>query len=550
MCAQELKEHYQALVDMGSNGIRFSITDLSPPTARILPTVYQDRSPISLYDAQYADGSKIPIPEPVIQDVLAALLRFKKTCHEFGVPEDHIRVVATEATRNATNSQDFLRQIEQKMGREPHLLSKEEEGRLGALGVASSVDCIEGLVMDMGGGSVQLTWVSKSRDGSIYTGPRGSISLPYGAAALMSRIDGTTSQSKQTTTLDELVFQFEKSLRELQLPPDGRLSLYLSGGGFRGWGHILMSMDAIRPYPIPLINGYRVGGDDLPFMTCPSSITPGAHRISKRRASQLPAIQLVITAVLQALPSSMSLEEIIFCQGGVREGLLFADLVNDVRIQHPLVAATQPHAPSSVHTLLALLQSATPKNAPTSFALLVATISLLYTHASHPKDIRSAAALRSTSTGILSNVHGLLHGDRAMLALILCERWGGHVPLIETQYFGSLQAVVGSRASWWAKYIGRIARGIGEFYPAGIVQKGEEAVKLGVTLADDGSVDDEGGKLDILYVAISDVRDYALAVAKRWAKDLKKLGGEKNWVNSKDGWKINVQVEIFQRQTI
>jgi len=42
---------------MGSNGIRFSITDLTPETQRILPTVYLDRAAISLYDAQYEAGA-------------------------------------------------------------------------------------------------------------------------------------------------------------------------------------------------------------------------------------------------------------------------------------------------------------------------------------------------------------------------------------------------------------------------------------------------------------------------------------------------------------
>ncbi|KAL9127842.1 MAG: hypothetical protein Q9217_003361 [Psora testacea] len=540
------REFYQALVDMGSNGIRFSISDLSPPTARILPTIYQDRSPISLYDAQYANGNKIPIPLSIILDVLAALLRFKGTCHEFGVPAEHIRVIATEATRNAINSHDFLRQIEQKMGRKPELLSKEEEGRLGAMGAASSVDDIEGLTMDMGGGSVQMTWVSKGRDGSIHTGPKGSISLPYGAAALMMKINGIASQRERGTTFDELVFELKRSLVELQLPTEGHLSLYLSGGGFRGWGHLLMSIDTVKPYPIPLVNGYTADGADLLSNCAPSAISPDTHRVSKRRATQAPAIQLVITALLQALPPKVLLKRVIFCQGGVREGLLFTTLPQDIRTQHPLVAATQHHSPLSAQSLLMLLQSAMPKDVPVSSAVLIATTNLLYTHASNPRDIRSAAALRSTTTGILSKVHGLLHNDRATLALIMCERWGGDVPPTDQQFFQNLQAIVGPRMSWWAKYVGRIAHGIAEFYPAGIVHQGEEAVKLSAALADDDLEGKE--KLGSLYVVIKDVSERTVAEAKRWATDVKKLGKEKNRIGGKNGWGLNVEVEVTQRQ--
>ena len=137
-----------------SNGIRFSITDLSPKTARCLPTVFQDRAGISLYDAQYTTGEKGPIPQQIIDEVLVALLRFKSASTDFGVPETNIRVLATEATRAAVNSADYLRQIKDATGWEVNLLPKESEGRIGAMGIASSFSSVDGLVMDLGGRSI------------------------------------------------------------------------------------------------------------------------------------------------------------------------------------------------------------------------------------------------------------------------------------------------------------------------------------------------------------------------------------------------------------
>jgi retrograde regulation protein 2 len=134
-----------------SNGIRFSISDLSPPTARSLPTVFQSRTGISLYDAQYSTRIRGPIPQPVIDSVLEALQRFKITCADFGVPESNIKVLATEATRTAVNSEEYRRQIKVATGWEVEMLAKEMEGRIGAMGVASSFQEVEGLVMDLGG---------------------------------------------------------------------------------------------------------------------------------------------------------------------------------------------------------------------------------------------------------------------------------------------------------------------------------------------------------------------------------------------------------------
>jgi retrograde regulation protein 2 len=67
------------------------------------------------------------------------------------VPSDKIRILATEATRTATNSVDFRQQIKNATGWEVDMLPKEVEGRIGALGVASSFSNVEGLVMDLGG---------------------------------------------------------------------------------------------------------------------------------------------------------------------------------------------------------------------------------------------------------------------------------------------------------------------------------------------------------------------------------------------------------------
>ena len=497
------------------------------PTARVIPTLYQNRSPVSLHDAQYTGDEKVPIPEAVIQEVLTALQRFKRTCRDFLVlvrlvrnarrvwrflfchksllvlsrgatltaiftQNEHIEIVATEATRNAINSQIFIQEIEEKVGWRTNLLSKEDEGRLGAMGVASSVTNVTGLVMDFGGGSLQLTWVSNSKNGDLSTGPTGSISLPFGAAALMTRIQEFAPLDSEGSVFDEVVQKLQKALLDLKMPPQGPLTLYLSGGGFRGWGHILMSMDSIQPYPIPIANGYRISGPEFLPELARLQRSVDSHRVSKRRASQVPAARLVVRALLQVLPAPTSIGSVIFCQGGVREGVLYSKLPKEIRQEHPLVAATRPFAPSSSALLMQLLQKGIPEECFISNSvspLLEAAINLLYAHASNPKDIRCSAALRSTTTGVLSDVHGLMHEDRALLGLVLCERWRGDVPPADKQFFENLQALVGPQASWWAKYIGRLTEGIANVYPAGMVETGTRAVDLAlVTDSAEGSL--------------------------------------------------------------
>lgn len=176
-----------------SNGIRFSITDTSPETARCLPTVFSDRLGVSLYDAQWKDGKRVPIPVETIRQVAKAFRRFKSTCKDFGVHDDHIRVLATEATRTAPNADEYMQQLYAATGWKVTLLSKEDEGLLGAYGIASSFDEVRGLCMDLGGGSTQLSWIH-TENGQVRTSKE-AVSLPYGAAALTNnppkRVSGT-----------------------------------------------------------------------------------------------------------------------------------------------------------------------------------------------------------------------------------------------------------------------------------------------------------------------------------------------------------------------
>ncbi|KAI9727311.1 MAG: hypothetical protein M1828_006930 [Chrysothrix sp. TS-e1954] len=539
----ESANHLFAVVDMGSNGIRFSISDLSPPTARNLPTIYQHRSSISLYDVQYAGTVKRPIPDDTIEAVRWEFLNFKSICEDFGV--QNVRVLATEATREALNAAAFTRSLEVGTGWIIEVLSKEDESRYGALGIASS--CFpygKGLVIDLGGGSVQLSWL-ETQSGNVKSSASGCVSLPYGAAALTRRMRESDKDGGQTVPdlAKEIIDALVKAWSQIEssAPPDffgDGLVLYLSGGGFRGWGHLLMSKkNPDQPYLINAVGGLHLRGLDfhsfIHSKPHQSSLLESPFRVSKRRAAQLPAVNLLAECLELALPD---IGAVRFVQGGVREGATFDLLPQAVRAEDPLVSATRQYRPPSHTKLLALLQGAVPVAYPgTLISCLPAFVNVMYHHRSYSKDTVTSAALRSMTSGPWADVHGITHLQRAMLALLLCERWGGKLPAIDQALFVGMQQLIESPAAWWCRYIGRVAALIGDVYPSGAIPV--QRIRLG------GRFQQSGGDLKvILDVGWPQTHSYLASVYAEQLQGIAKIGKKKHCIGGRSGWGADVEL--------
>ncbi|KAH7392381.1 Ppx/GppA phosphatase family-domain-containing protein [Phaeosphaeria sp. MPI-PUGE-AT-0046c] len=544
-------KHFHGLVDMGSNGIRFSITDLTPASQRILPTEYLDRAAISLYDAQYEGGNVVPIPDATIKQVIKSLLRFKSTCKDFGVPDHQVRIVATEATRKAINTDDLQKQIKDATGWTVELLPKEVEGRIGALGAASSYECVKGLMMDLGGGSTQLTWIITDQ-GQVRMSEKGSVSLPYGAAALSKRLEAAGAVcSKDYQAFEQgVVADLKAAVKTIDVPkellelPNG-IPLYLSGGGFRGWGFVLMSEHPIKPYPIPIINGFSIQESVFHDTEAVQAAvlkedTPEIFRVSGRRASQVPAVAFLVTCLAQALPR---LFDVYFCQGGVREGIFFADMEPKFREESPLVTITKSYAPPATADFARILSqiakgpSASDEGGIFERSMISAFTQGMFAHMANVKDLRGGAALRSTTTGIFSAAHGISHEQRATLAILLCERYGGYSSISPTEqdFYRRMLQLVPDGAEWWCMFLGRVAAVIACVYPAGIVREPRVRIKTewSVTKKDNDKL-----CIDFAFEKTPDELDEGLHAA---LKKVEKAGKKKNWVAGR-GYKVLLTV--------
>ena len=160
-----------AAIDIGSNSVRLKIARL---VRRRLKVLHEDREVTRLGESVFQSGMLDPA---TMEHTVKVLRRFHKATQQFGA--DEVRVVATSATRDARNSAAFMQWVHAATGWRVQVISGLEEGRLIHLGVTTHTDIKAGrmLLIDLGGGSCELTVSTKQQIEHM-------VSLPLGAVRL------------------------------------------------------------------------------------------------------------------------------------------------------------------------------------------------------------------------------------------------------------------------------------------------------------------------------------------------------------------------------
>ncbi len=160
-----------AAIDIGSNSVRLKIARVA---RHHLKTVHEDRVVTRLGESVFRFGILSP---GAMENTVKVLRRFYRDVQSFGV--DQVRIVATSALREARNSAAFIGWVLSATGWKVETISGLEEGRLIHLGVManSSLGASRALLIDLGGGSCELTLSEKGHIHEI-------VSLPLGAVRL------------------------------------------------------------------------------------------------------------------------------------------------------------------------------------------------------------------------------------------------------------------------------------------------------------------------------------------------------------------------------
>lgn len=221
-----------AVIDIGSNSVRLVVYEA---LARSLIPIFNEKTLCGLGREVQSTGLLAP---DAVDKALTSLKRFRALCRVMQV--GRVFAIATAACRDASNGADFIAKAERICAVDIEILSGPREARLSALGVISGIHHPDGIVGDLGGGSLELIDVRKNSVRSGVTLPLGGLALQDLAHKSLKRADRIVREE-----LDEVP----------QLTAGRGRTFYAVGGTWRALAriHIIQS-----GYPLQVMHGYSL----------------------------------------------------------------------------------------------------------------------------------------------------------------------------------------------------------------------------------------------------------------------------------------------------
>jgi exopolyphosphatase / guanosine-5'-triphosphate,3'-diphosphate pyrophosphatase len=305
----------KAIIDIGSNSVRLVV--YSEPR-RAPAIVFNEKVAAGLGGSLEKGGTLDP---KAVTVALRGLARFRAVTVAMGIA--NVRTVATAAVRDASDGAAFIASAAE-LGIDIELLSGEAEARAAGEGVISAIPTADGIVGDLGGGSLELVRV---KDGAVLN----RISLPLGVLRL------PPIRAKGRRALDTHVKKLLVKAGWKNVEAD--LPFYLVGGSWRALARLHMHL---TDYPLPVLHHYAMPPQAaVRLVRAVSRIDRKALKaIEALSSTRIPALGDA-AALLATLARQLGSSALIVSAFGLREGLLYADLGEAHRAEDPLIAATR-----------------------------------------------------------------------------------------------------------------------------------------------------------------------------------------------------------------
>ncbi|MGH1451947.1 MAG: Ppx/GppA family phosphatase [Paracoccaceae bacterium] len=388
------------VVDVGSNSVRLVVFD---GAARSPAYFYNEKIMCGLGAGLGQTGHLNPDGR---KRALAAMIRFKALADGMGISP--LTAVATAAVREATDGDDFRRDVLRETGIPLYVIDGEEEARLSAQGVLLGWPGSYGLVCDIGGSSMELAEINGGEVGKRVTSPLGPLKL----RDIKGGRKGRRAHIKQV--IDGLSDQMG--------PQNNRL--FLVGGSWRAIARIDMER---RGYPLHVLHEYRMTSKGI-NATIDYIRAHDADELRARCGVSSARMALVPYAmdVLKQIIKTFKPRDIAVSSYGIREGLLYEQMPQPLRDRDPLIEACyfaeskDARIPGFGRQLFDFVLPLF-KSLPKDRLRLVKSACLLHdvSWRAHP-DYRAETCFDNSTR---ANMGGLKHSERVFLGLALLHRY-------------------------------------------------------------------------------------------------------------------------------
>ncbi|MGV2827801.1 Ppx/GppA phosphatase family protein [Myxosarcina sp. GI1(2024)] len=303
-----------AAIDIGTNSIHMVVVEIEP-SLPAFTIIAKEKDMVRLGDRDPRTGKLTP---EAIDRALATLKRCKALAES--LQANNIVAVATSATREAPNGEDFLQLVESELGIVVNLISGQEEARRIYLGVLSGMELSERpyVIIDIGGGSTELILADIQE-------PRVLSSTKVGAVRLTQKFVSSDPMSDEEFNylrayirgmLERPVEQIWSKLELNEVP---------QAIGTSGTIETLAEVHAkeeLGSVPDPL-NGYKLSRDalakivkKLAKMSCKERLDVSG--ITGKRAEIIVPGAIIL---LEAM-TMLKLDSITICERALREGII------------------------------------------------------------------------------------------------------------------------------------------------------------------------------------------------------------------------------------
>jgi exopolyphosphatase/guanosine-5'-triphosphate,3'-diphosphate pyrophosphatase len=293
-----------AVVDLGSNSVRLVVFE---GAGRNPVAIFNEKAVLRLGRGLHQTGR---LNEEGVDQALLVLGRYHALAR--AMEAEPFEILATAAVRDAANGKDFVAAIQARLpGVRVRILTGTQEAAYSAAGLLCGIPHAEGILTDIGGGSLEVVRLQAGT-------ARDMVTLPLGVIRLSDRAGGDVVRARAIA---------EATLEAVPWLGQGAgLDLYLVGGAWRALARIHMEQTG---YPLAIVHHYTVEREEARDL---AGVIGSATRralerlpgVSRRRVDDLPFAAVVLRRLLRATGA----RRVVFSANGLREGWFMANVAS------------------------------------------------------------------------------------------------------------------------------------------------------------------------------------------------------------------------------